>query len=221
MTTFLSEDTNNKEQRTMTPTNRTPNAASATLNAPRDRNAVGPTASGDESAANTRLYREKLTLYHPNSAGNGAAMQLEPRLNRNDSDRYNCFFLEMAPQRSVATRASDKVEPASFDWARKLTVKLDFADICEVLTVLEGRVEKLGGQRNGLFHKSGNATTIISLQKAERGGYFLGLSRKAAGEESAARVGMTLTDAEVVGLRTIFQTGLFFITFHSHLLTAA
>jgi hypothetical protein len=80
---------------------------------------------------------------------------------------------------------------------------------------------KLGGQRNGLFHKSGNATTIISLQKAERGGYFLGLSRKAAGEESAARVGMTLTDAEVVGLRTIFQTGLFFITFHSHLFTAA
>lgn len=205
----------------MTPTNRTPYTAPGTLNTPRDKDSGAPAAPIGESAANGRLYREKLTLYHPNGAGNGAAMQLEPRLNRNDSDRYNCFFLEMAPQRSVATRASDKIEPASFDWAKKLTVKLDFADICEILSVLEGRVEKLGGQRNGLFHKSGNTTTIISFQKAERGGYFLGLSRKAAGEESAVRVGMTLTDAEVVGLRAIFQTGLFFITFHSHLFTAA
>jgi hypothetical protein len=173
-----------------------------------------------ESPANGRLYREKLSLYHPNSAGNGAAMQLEPRLNRTDSDRYNCFFLEMAPQRSVASRKNDRLEPASFDWARKLTVKLDFADICEILAVFEGRVDKVGGQRNGLFHKSGNATTIISLQKAERGGYFLGLSKKAANEEAATRVNMTLTDAEVVGLRTILQTGLFFITFHSHLFHA-
>jgi len=205
----------------MTPTNRTSNTGSGILNAQREKDAGAPAASNGEPATSGRFYREKLSLYHPNGAGNGAAMQLEPRLNRNDSDRYNCFFLEMAPQRSVATRANDKMEPASFDWARNLTVKLDFADICEILSVLEGRVEKLGGQRNGLFHKSGNATTIITLQKAERSGYFLGLSRKGAGDESAARVGMTLTDAEVVGLRTIFQTGLFFITFHSHLFTAA
>ncbi len=214
-------NTNAKEKHIMTPTNRTPHAASVTVNTPRDVDAGATGNPVGESATNNRLHREKLTFYHPNSAGTGAAMQLEPRLNRNDSDRYNCFFLEMATQRSVATRASDKIEPASFDWAKKLTVKLDFADICEILSVLEGRVDKLGGQRNGLFHKSGSTTTIISLQKAERGGYFLGLSRKAAGEESAARVGMTLTDAEVVGLRTVFQTGLFFITFHSHLYQAA
>jgi hypothetical protein len=214
-------NTHVKEEHNMTPTNRTPHTASGTVNTPRDVD-VGATGNPvGESATNSRLHREKLTLYHPNSAGTGAAMQLEPRLNRNDSERYNCFFMEMAAQRSVATRASDRIEPASFDWAKKLTVKLDFADICEILSVLEGRVDKLGGQRNGLFHKSGNATTIISLQKAERGGYFLGLSKKAAGEESAARVGMTLTDAEVVGMRTIFQTGLFFITFHSHLFQAS
>jgi hypothetical protein len=167
------------------------------------------------------MHRQKLILYHPNSAGNGAAMQLEPRLNRSDSDRYNCFFMEMASQRSVAAKTNDKTEPASFDWAKKLTVKLDFADVCEMLAVLEGRVDKLGGQRNGLFHKSGNASTIITLQKADRGGYFLGLSRKAAGDGTAARVNMTLTDAEAIGLRALFQTGLFFITFHSHLFQSA
>jgi hypothetical protein len=204
----------------MTTTNDARNAGSGTANTtPKARDQADNNPAG-EPAANGRLHREKLTLYHPNSAGNGAAMQLEPRLNRSDSDRYNCFFMEMAVQRSVATRSNDKTEFASFDWANKLTVKLDFADVCEILTVLEGRADKLGGQKNGLFHKSGNATTIISLQKADRGGYFLGLSRKAAGDESAVRVSITLTDAEAIGLRTIFQTGLFFITFHSHLFHA-
>jgi len=172
--------------------------------------------AGSESMANGGRHRDRLAFYHPNSAGTGAAMQLEPRLNRKDADRYNCFFLEMAAQRSVAVRENDKVAPAGFDWANKLTVKLDFTDICEMLGVLEGRVEKMGGQRNGLFHKSSNATTVISFQKAEKGGYFLGLSRKVNGAESASRVNMTLSDVEATGLRAIFQAGLFFITFHSH-----
>lgn len=204
----------------MTTTNNSRNANPETANTTqKDRGHVDNNPAG-EPAANGRLYRERLTLYHPNSAGTGAAMQLEPRLNRSEADRYNCFFMEMAGQRSTANRSSEKTEFASFDWANKLTVKLDFADVCEILAVLEGRVDKLGGQKNGLFHKSGNATTIISLQKAEKGGYFLGLSRKTVGDESPARVNITLTEAECVGLRAIFQTGLFFITFHSHLFQA-
>lgn len=205
----------------MTITNNAPHPAAERPAMPRNMNSRTDSNSTGEPATNGRMRRQKLTLYHPNSAGNGAAMQLEPRLNRSDSDRYNCFFMEMASQRSVAARTNDKTEPASFDWAKKLTVKLDFADVCEMLAVLEGRVDKLGGQRNGLFHKSGNASTIITLQKADRGGYFLGLSRKAAGDETAARVNMTLTDAEAIGLRALFQTGLFFITFHSHLFQSA
>lgn len=205
----------------MTITNNAPHPAAERPAMPRNMNSRTDSNSTGEPATNGRMHRQKLILYHPNSAGNGAAMQLEPRLNRSDSDRYNCFFMEMASQRSVAAKTNDKTEPASFDWAKKLTVKLDFADVCEMLAVLEGRVDKLGGQRNGLFHKSGNASTIITLQKADRGGYFLGLSRKAAGDGTAARVNMTLTDAEAIGLRALFQTGLFFITFHSHLFQSA
>lgn len=183
---------------------------------------VGGTAvrtgqSPDHAPGGGMIHREKLCIYHPNGTGSGAALQLEPRLNRTDSDRYNCYFLDMAPQKSVARRVNDKLEPASFDWTRKLTVKLDITDICEILSVLEGRVDKLGGQKNGLFHKSGNATTIITLAKAEKGGYFIGLSKKSAGDELPTRVNITLTDAEAIGLRTIFQTSLFFLTFHSHL----
>jgi hypothetical protein len=174
-----------------------------------------------EPKTNGKSYPQKLSMYHPNSTGNGAALQLEPRLNRRDSDRYNCFFLEMAQQRTAATRNGETTVPASFDWANKLTVKLEFSDICEMLAVLEGRVERLGGQKNGLFHKNGNSSTIISLQKAEKTGYFIGLSRKSTGDESATRVNMALTEAEAIGLRAVFQAGLFFITFHSHLFQPA
>lgn len=174
-----------------------------------------------ENKNNGKAYPQKMTLYHPNSAGTGAAMQLEPRLNRHADDHYNCFFLEMAPQRTAAARDGQKIVPASFDWANKLTVKLDFADICEILSVLEGRIARLGEPKNGLFHKSGNASTIIALQKADKGGYFLSLSKKSGDSAVAVRVNMTLSEAEAIGLRAIFQTGLFFITFHGQLFRSA
>jgi len=164
-----------------------------------------------------RMYAQKLAIYHPSGAGTGAALQLEPRLNRRDTDHYNCFFLELAPQKSVASQDGNGRVPASFDWARKLTVKLDFTDICEMLAVLEGRCDKLGGQKSGLFHKNGQSSTVIGLQKAEKGGYFLGLSKKSGADGAVSRVNISLSDAEAIGLRSVFQAGLFFITFHTHL----
>ena len=124
-----------------------------------------------EQKTSTKPRAQKLVVYHPTQAGTGAAMQLEPRINRQESDRYNCFFLDMAAQKTAATRDGDKQVPASFDWEHKLTVKLDFTDICEMLAVLEGRVDKLGGQKNGLFHRNGNSSTVITLQKAEKSGF--------------------------------------------------
>ena len=177
----------------------------------------------DQTSARTSTSRpreQKLAFYHPNSAGNGAALQIEPRLNRREADRYNCFFLEMAPQKTTAQRDGQSQLPATFDWEHKLTVKLDFADICELLLVLEGRAEKAGGQRNGLYHQTGKASTVITLQKnTDKGGYFLGLSKKENGG-NLTRHTMLLTEAEALGLRSIFQGGLFFVMFHAHLFPA-
>lgn len=164
-------------------------------------------------------YTRKLTFYHPASSGNGAAMQLEPRVNRREADRYNCFFMEMAAQKTVSGRDGAKKVFATFDWANKLTVKLEFLDVCELLSVLEGRQEQAGGQRNGLYHETERATTVITClrNKAEKGGYLLGLSRKDKGTGTLAKVHMVLSEAEGVGLRSVFQAGLFFVTFHTHL----
>lgn len=155
-------------------------------------------------------------FYHPSSKGTGSALRLEPRLNRDDADRYNCFFIEMAPQKTVAMRGAGGVTPATFDWTKKITVKLGFLDVAELLTVMEGRASKVGGERNGLYHANGGSNTMIAFQKnPEHGTYYLALSIKRNKDEVPHKVGITLSETEVTGLRCLLQTGLFFVTFSS------
>jgi hypothetical protein len=155
-----------------------------------------------------------ISFFHPNSKGTGSAMRLEPRINRHGEDRYNCFFLEMAAQKSAPQRKPGESAYATFDWENKITVKLGFLDISEILMVLEGRAAKIGGQRSGLYHASGQGNTMIALIKqTDRDNYYLSLSRKRNGEAEATRIGIGLTEIEVTGLRCLLQTGLFFVTF--------
>ena len=155
-----------------------------------------------------------LGFYHPNSKGSGSALRLEPRINRDDQDRYNCFFIEMAPQKSLAARGADGTTPATFDWTKKITVKLGFLDIAELLTVMEGRAPKVGGERNGLYHASAGSNTLIAFQRnPDTGTYFLALSIKRNGDTTPHKLAITLSDAEATGLRCLLQTGLFFVTF--------
>lgn len=155
-------------------------------------------------------------FYHPNGKGNGSALRLEPRLNRDDADRYNCFFIELAPQKTTAVRGAGGVTPATFDWTKKITVKLGFLDVAELLTVMEGRAPKVGGERNGLYHANGGSNTLIAFQRnPDSGTYYLALSIKRNKEEVPHKVGITLSETEVTGLRCLLQTGLFFVTFSS------
>jgi len=170
-----------------------------------------------------RVFQERLTLYHANSQGTGAAVQLEPRINRRAGERYNCFFLEMAPQKTAQMRTESGLTPATFDWERKITVKLNFMDICELLAVLEGESDHVGGGRDGLYHQTGEANTIIRFCLHDAGGYRLALSRKCTASGEVFRVGTVLSRKEAIGLRHIFQAGLFFVTLPmaSHGLCAA
>jgi hypothetical protein len=123
----------------------------------------------------------------------------------------------MAAQKTTGRQEDGNRVHATFDWKAKLAVKLDLTDICELLTVLEGQSEKVGGSHNGLYHQNGSTSTIITFQKSEKGGYVIGLSRKDAADGEARRVCMVLSTAEAIGLRSIFQGSLFFLAFHQHL----
>jgi hypothetical protein len=95
---------------------------------------------------------------------------------------------------------------------------MDFPDICEMLLVLEGKQERVGGQKNGLYHDSEKATTIIAFGRIpDREGYSFGLSRKDKESGQLTRLNIGLSEAEAIGLKHILQVGLFFVTFHSHL----
>lgn len=170
----------------------------------------------------TRSREQKLIFYHPGAAGNGVALQVEPRVRRKDTDRHNCFFFEMAAQKTAAERDGDRKVFPTFDWENKLTVKMDFTDICEMLLVLEGKQERVGGQKNGLYHDSEKAVTVITFGKIpDRDGYSFGLSRKDKGSGQLTRLHIALSEAEALGLRHVLQVGLFLVTFHSHLFAPA
>lgn len=164
----------------------------------------------------TKPREPRLSFYHPNSSGSGVAVQLAPRFNRRDTDRYNCFFLDMAGQKTVAEREGDRRVFPTFDWENRLTVKLDFPDICEMLLVLEGKQERVGGQKNGLYHDSEKGSTIITFGRIpEKSGVGIGLSRKDKESGQLTRFSTILSEAEAIGLRCVFQAGLFFVTLHS------
>lgn len=171
--------------------------------------------SPSENRSDTPNYTGRtVCLYHPNGKGSGSAMRLEPRINGSGEDRYNCFFLEMAAQKSTAGSRGTGAEFATFDWDNKIVVKLGFLDISEFLMVFEGKAKQVGGQRNGLYHASSQGNTLISLSRQEeRQNYFLSLSRKRNGASEPQRISIALSDIEATGLRCLLQTGLFFVTF--------
>lgn len=164
-------------------------------------------------------YPGELTLYHPNRKGTGSALRLQFRLNRQTGDRYNCFFLEMARQVEGSTPAGGGGSaPARFDWRRRTTVKLGFADVCRLLAVLEGKASEVGG--NGLYHQTTKANTLIAFRRmTEPEGYYLAVSRKTSDGAGNSRCHILLSEAEGIGLRCLFQFGLFFMTFHADLFT--
>ena len=179
------------------------------------------TENAAENGTEKKHYNGRLTFYHANAKGTGAAVRLELKIHTDAKSGNGCFFLEMAQQKTTATRTREDRTPATFDWASKATVRLDFADVCEFLTVLEGRQPQVGGQRNGLYHEAKGLNTMITFKcNEERGGYNLAISRK-RGEEQVFRGHILISASEGVGLRSVFQAGLFYMAFHQSIAPAA
>lgn len=180
-------------------------------------------AKSGEAGADDRERNRKgrLAFYHANSQGMGTAVQFELRMNRRGEERYDCVFMEMARQKTVAGMGAGARMPATFDWENKVTVKLGFPDLCEILLVLEGRRERVGGQRSGLYHQVASASTIITLERNEKqGGFYLGISKKTKEGVQVFKSQMLLSDVESLGLRHVMQASLFFIAFHRNLRAA-
>ena len=89
-----------------------------------------------QGATKTRNYRPALSIYHANGKGTGSAVRFEvvPAA----SGRDGAVFMTLAQQKSVASgsREHGNRQHATFDWQNRVTVKLNFDDLCIVREVL-------------------------------------------------------------------------------------
>jgi hypothetical protein len=180
---------------------------------------AAPEGLADEpmaGAPSRRPPRARLSFYHANTKGSGAAIQLEEGSQPNGDERGVRLFLDMAHQKTVPSKGENGRVPATFDWAQKATVKLSPQDIFEFLAVLGGKKDQGGDERLGIYHDAGATNTAIVFKRDnESGGYGLSISKKDKEGNSAFRGYILLSEPEGLGLQVVLQAALVRMVFGS------
>lgn len=176
-------------------------------------NEMNPTADPMSAAVSCapetpKTYSPRLVFYHPNAKGSGCAVQFD--LRPATSDREGCLFAAFAVQKSVAggARPDAPRQAATFAWGEKITVKLNFSDVCQLLMVLEGRVPSACDGK-GLFHDAGETSTVIHLSRVAEPvpGFAFEVSKKRKNSADAPqRARILFTEPESLGLARLFAS---------------
>lgn len=156
-------------------------------------------------------FRPALRYYHANSKGTGSAMEFE--LHPAHGRTAGSVFASIARQKTVGSASGATRTFPTFDWKDKACVKLDMADICEMLQVFRGMQESIADGK-GLFHKTASSTTSIKLSHViePRPGYLLEVWRRpVSGEAWGARI--MFTASEALGLSLAFEQSMGSIAF--------
>lgn len=174
-----------------------------------------PAREFNHDQTSQQSYRPALTLYHANGKGTGSAARFEvvPASGR----REGSVYLTLAQQKSVASGSSEQGnrQHATFDWANRVTVKLNFSDLCLMLPVFKGQVATIS-EGKGLYHSSRSMTTIINLsyQADPYPGVSLDVSRRSkAGDDAAQRVRILFNAAEAYGLGVVLEQAMGLLAF--------
>ena len=167
------------------------------------------------TAAAKAGFNTHLSFYHANGKNTGTAIQfsVEPAT----PDRDGAAFFSIAKQKTVASTEGER-RFASFDWANKITVKLGFLEVAEILLVLGGHAPALAhAGKEGLFHTSPTATTNISLKRSEdpaRPGFLLGVGRTPKADPNARQFcSFAFWPAEAFGLRAALSAQMGLLAF--------
>ena len=181
------------------------------MNTPETTAPVANTAAASASSANDapKAYPPRLVFYHPNGKGTGCAVQFD--LRPAAGDREGCLFAAFANQKSVAdggrNPAAGARQAATFNWAEKITVKLNFSDVCQLLMVLAGKAPSACDGK-GLFHDTGETVTIIHMARQTEpvAGIAFEVSKKRKNAEGAPqRARILFTESESLGLSRLFS----------------
>lgn len=122
-------------------------------------------------------FRAYDAYFHANMKGTGSACKLE--LHPAHGETPGCIFLSLASQKTVgAFKGGVQVFP-TFDWEKRITLKLERSDLSQIIQVLRGMRESVNDGK-GIFHRSARANTVIKFnhQIEPKAGYVLSVSRK-------------------------------------------
>ena len=185
-----------------------------------DTNATNPATTvfdAADPAAAKAGFNTHLSFYHANGKNSGFAIQFS--VDPAAPDRDGALYFSIAKQKTVGNAAAQGADRyASFDWANKTTVKLNFLEVAEILMVLGGQASVLAhAGKEGLFHNSPSATTSISFKRAEdpnRPGFLLGVGRTPKADPNARQYyTFAFWPAEAVGLRFALQAQMGLLAF--------
>ena len=172
-------------------------------------NAVGFRPQNQQSGE----LRPSLAIYHANAKGTGCAMKMN--LHPAHDLVEGSVMMSLATQKSVGDRTAETPTYSTFGWDGRITVKLGFADICQILQVLRGECESVGDGK-GLYHQSPDWTTHIVFRHMVTpiAGYSLEFYRSPArrqGEDTTAH--MFFYPSEALGLSIAFEHALPYVCF--------
>ena len=165
-----------------------------------------------------RGYRPSLPIYHPNGRGTGSAvkMELHPAHDDIDGSIMVTFANQIAPDDAKSDAPGDGYRRfARFDWQNRITIKLDFSDLCRILQVFRGECESIEDGK-GLIHSSPGFLTKIQLRHIQepKHGFMFEVYKNAtdkSGRDACARI--LFSPAEAYGLAMSFEASIGIICF--------
>ena len=157
--------------------------------------------------------RPRLSYYHPNGRGTGAAVQFEVYPAQAAVD--GGIFATFARQKTCGSMEGGVVTFPRFDWDNRIVVKLDMADLMQMVQVFRGMQESIADGK-GLFHKSETHYCIVKMEHRiePQPGYAFEVSRRKNGsEDKPERIGIVFTVSEALGLLLAIENSVGLIAF--------
>lgn len=151
----------------------------------------------NDNSAVTKV-RPCYTCCHPNGKGTGATARFE--LHPAHDMVEGSLFVTLAPQKTVGSNVDGNRVLPTFDWEKRITVRLTINEVAQMLEVFRGYMENICDGK-GLFHKTVKASTVIALEHRlePSPGYLFSVSRKPVdGERQRICVLLSMTESIVL-----------------------
>lgn len=138
-------------------------------------------------------------IYKPKQSGDGSATAWQ--LSFKEQNKYNPWMLFLVAAKQTGM---DEKGNAKFDWDNSLTVKLGDADIGELISVLEGRKDKVGSN-GSLFHQTpGGGNKVVKFESSDYG-FNVAVSAQDEQKNKLGPIYHSITHGEAALLLTLLR----------------